>query len=98
MLSHTGDPNKGLREWYENQKDQDEAKVEELPEDNGSRNTGLQRWKTIRESVHNKANAAKQWSGVRKSVLDGNTMKQTTLKRIKEFKAKVGQTNADKVG
>ena len=82
MLSHTGDPNKGLRDWYENQKHQDdEAQVESEPED-GSKKS--RRWNILRERVTSKAKVKQQWGSVRRNVLDGELMKQNTLGRIRE--------------
>lgn len=83
VLSHTGDPNKGIRDWYENQKQHDEAKVEtgdEMP------SSGLQRWKSVRDTITSRARVTRQWSSVRKSVLEGDTMKKLKSKRTKSKK------------
>ena len=86
VLSHTGDPNKGLRDWYENQKDQDgnmEAD-DNYEAENGDRSKGLQRWSSIRDS---KAKAAQQWDSVRRSIsTDGNALKQNTIEKIRELR------------
>ncbi|KAL9187085.1 hypothetical protein ACHAXT_010805 [Thalassiosira profunda] len=77
VLRHTGDPNAGLRDWYNNQKEHDvvdEAELEEM-EEGEAQKTGLQRWNSLRDSVNGKAKAVQQWSSVRKSILDGQVEK-----------------------
>lgn len=50
VLSHTGDPNKGLREWYENQKNNDIIDETDLPEPK------MSRWTSVRNVVNSKRN------------------------------------------
>ena len=86
VLSHTGDPNKGLRDWYENQKDQDDNMEagDNYDAENGDRSRGLQRWSSIRDR---KAKAAQQWDSVRRSIAtDGNALKQNTIEKIRELR------------
>ena len=86
VLSHTGDPNKGLRDWYENQKDQDDNMEagDNYDAENGDRSRGLQRWSSIRDR---KAKAAQQWDSVRRSIsTDGNALKQNTIEKIRELR------------
>ena len=79
VLSHTGDPNKGLRDWYENQENEDE--VEDEAENGNQKVTGLQRWNLLREQVNSKTKATQQWGSVKKNILDGQVMKKDTLGR-----------------
>ena len=86
VLSHTGDPNKGLRDWYENQKDQDDNMEagDNYDAENGDRSRGLQRWSSLRDR---KAKAAQQWDSVRRSIsTDGNALKQNTIEKIRELR------------
>lgn len=86
VLSHTGDPNKGLRDWYENQKEHDVIADDELADEaeNGAPKTGLQRWDSLRDTmVTKKAKAAHQWGSVRRNLLDGQVIKQHTLERAR---------------
>ena len=88
VLSHTGDPNKGLRDWYENQKDQD-ANVEVAEDEPAGKKTAAQRWNLLKEHVNKgskKDNATKQWASVRRIILNGEAIKQNTLERIRSFK------------
>ena len=86
VLSHTGDPNKGLRDWYENQKHQDNEDVDVEEGESRRRRTGLQRWDSLRDTVTKKAASAQQWSSVRKSILEGDVLKNSKVARVREFK------------
>lgn len=58
VLSHTGDPNKGLRDWYENKKQHD------VVDDDGEQTAerpSMQRWKSIRDNVKSKT-GTNQWN------------------------------------
>ena len=49
VLSHTGDPNKGLRDWYENQKREDITEQSVNKEERPS----LQKWQSIKHNIRN---------------------------------------------
>lgn len=92
VLSHTGDPNKGLRDWYENQKHQEndgvDAQVQD--EEDGKKTTpGLQKWNSIKEKVHSKAKASQQWQSVRRGIVDGNVLKAGSIRDFKSRTSKV---------
>lgn len=72
VLNHTGDPNKGLRDWYENQKHQDNEEVGDEAQTTNKSKTGLQRWGLLRDQVHGKEEARLKWGNVRGNILDGN--------------------------
>lgn len=76
VLSHTGDPNKGLRDWYNNQKDNENDEVEVEDDAEHGKRTGLQRWNSLRETVNSKAKATQQWGSVKRNILDGEVAKQ----------------------
>lgn len=81
VLSHTGDPNAGLRDWYENQKQDDEAQeVEVNPAESENAKSGSQRWAALKETVQSKAKATQQWGSMKKNILNG------TLDRISDLK------------
>ncbi|KAL3797506.1 hypothetical protein HJC23_009870 [Cyclotella cryptica] len=93
VLSHTGDPNKGLRDWYENQKQDD---IQENDEEETTDRPILQRWQSIKDSVKNKTTANMQWRSVTKNIRNGKLMKQETLRRMKVFKQRnSGNSKAD---
>ena len=86
VLSHTGDPNKGLREWYANQKDKD-TNDEEAPPSTEDEQKSTSRWSSIRDKVNAKSKATQQWSNVRKSILEANAvekMKKSNQKQVSE--------------
>ena len=88
VLTHTGDPNKGLREWYANQKDKD-ANDEEAPPSTEDEQKSTSRWSSIREKVNAKSKATQQWSNVRKSILEANAVeKMKDLKPKASFRRK----------
>ena len=88
VLSHTGDPNKGLREWYANQKDKD-TNDEEAPLSTEDEQKSTSRWSSIREKVNAKSKATQQWSNVRKSILEANAVeKMKDLKPKASFRRK----------
>jgi len=93
VLSHTGDPNKGLREWYANQKDKD-TNNEEAPLSTEDEQKLTSRWSSIREKVNAKSKATQQWSNVRKSILEANAVEK--MKEIKP-KASFRRKRADRV-
>eukprot|EP00985_Skeletonema_marinoi_P010037 scaffold4729_cov95-Skeletonema_marinoi.AAC.2 len=80
VLSHTGDPNAGLRDWYENQKQDDEAQDETNPAQSEGAKSGSQRWAALRGTVQSKAKATQQWGSMKKNILNG------TLDKIGELK------------
>ena len=81
VLSHKGDPNKGLRDWYETQKNQD-AESGMIDESQEIIEQKSSRWNSLRDKV-NTTKATHQWSSVRKSILDTDAMG-----KIKELKPK----------
>lgn len=83
VLSHTGDPNKGLRDWYENQKQKDMN--EDIPADEVP---GLERWRSVRNSMVSNPKA-------KRIIKNGVAMKRQTLQRMKSFKGQTrrGRTN-----
>jgi len=84
VLSHTGDPNKGLREWYANQKEKDkDTNDEEAPPSTEDEQKSTSRWSSIRDKVNAKSKATQQWSNVRKSILEANA-----VEKMKEIKPK----------
>jgi len=88
VLTHTGDPNKGLREWYANQKDKD-TNDEEAPLSTEDEQKSTSRWSSIREKVNAKSKATQQWSNVRKSILEANAVdKMKDLKPKTSFRRK----------
>lgn len=92
VLSHTGDPNAGLREWYENQKEDDEAQYDANPADSENAKSGSQRWAALRNNVQSKAKATQQWGSMKKNILSG------TLDKINELKkSNVKSDNLDMV-
>ena len=93
VLSHTGDPNKGLREWYANQKDKD-TNDEEAPPSTEDEQKLTSRWSSIREKVNTKSKATQQWSNVKKSILEANAVEK--MKEIKP-KASFRRKRADRV-
>ena len=72
VLSHTGDPNKGLREWYENQKKNDIVDEADLPDEPSK----MSRWTSVRNVVNNS----------KRNILDGQSIKQKTIGRVRELK------------
>ncbi len=85
VLSHTGDPNKGLRDWYENQKHQENDEVD-VEANESRRSIGLHRWDSLRDTVTTKAKVTQQWSSVRKVILEGDVLKNSKVARMREFK------------
>eukprot|EP00986_Skeletonema_menzelii_P002387 scaffold647_cov150-Skeletonema_menzelii.AAC.34 len=82
VLSHTGDPNAGLRDWYENQKQDDEAQDDANPEQETAK-SGSQRWAALRSNVQSKAKATQQWGSMKKNILNGTLDKINDLKKPK---------------
>lgn len=97
VLSHTGDPNKGLLEWFENQKGQDGIEECEPVTDEMSNNSALKRWNMIRDNINGKAKTAKQWRNVKTNIFDRSLKKLVTLEKIKQFKTKRQSTILNKV-
>jgi Ca2+-binding EF-hand superfamily protein len=93
VLSHTGDPNAGLRDWYENQKQDDKAQHESnAAEESENAKSGSQRWAALRETVQSKAKATQQWGSMKRNILNG------TLDRISDLKkTNVGADDLDMV-
>lgn len=73
VLSHTGDPNAGLRDWYDNQKDLEDGVVD--PAESEPVMSGLQRWAALRDEVQSKAKATQQWGSVKRNILSGTLKK-----------------------
>jgi hypothetical protein len=86
LLTPTGDPNKGLRDWHQHQKEVDVPDVEDEAEKGNSKTTGRQRWNSLKET---NANATQLWNSVRKSVADGGFVGKQSMERIK-FKLREG--------
>ena len=91
VLTHTGDPNKGLRDWYQHQKDVQVPDVEDEAEKGNSKTTGLKRWNSLKEIVNSNANATQMWNSVRKSVADGGFVGKHSIERMKEFKLRASR-------
>ncbi|KAL7431718.1 hypothetical protein ACHAXM_004563 [Skeletonema potamos] len=90
VLSHTGDPNFGLRDWYENQKQNDEAAQNESTPAEAENKTGLQRWAVLRETLQSKSKATQKWGSMKRNILSG------TLDRLADIKkANVGADDLD---
>lgn len=89
LLTPTGDPNKGLRDWHQHQKEVDVPDVEDEAEKGNSKTTGRQRWNSLKET---NANATQLWNSVRKSVADGGFVGKQSMERIK-FKLREGRSN-----
>ena len=93
VLTHSGDPNKGLRDWYQHQKEVDVPDVEDEAEKGNSKTTGRQRWNSLKERVDSNANATQMWNNVRKSVADIGFVGKQSMERMKEFKLRAGRSN-----
>ena len=83
VLSHTGDPNAGLRDWYENQKENDEREDEPNPAEPENIKSGSQRWAMLKDTVQTKAKATQQWGSMKKKILNGSLDKISDLKKPK---------------
>lgn len=76
MLSHTGDPNKGLRDWYENRKHQNnEEEAENEAPTEGKINTEVHGWNFIRNRFKRKKEATERWGSVSRNILDGKVLR-----------------------
>jgi Ca2+-binding EF-hand superfamily protein len=84
VLSHTGDPNKGLRDWYEKQKQND---IEDIP---AEERPSLHRWQSIKSKVGSIQQAQKVLSR-------GEAIRHQTLKKMKSFKSRRGDSDIDRV-
>jgi hypothetical protein len=85
VLTHTGDPNKGLRDWYQHQQEIEVPDVEDEAEKGNSKTTRLQRWNSLKERVNSNANVTQAWNSVRKSVADGGFVGKQSMERMKVF-------------
>jgi Ca2+-binding EF-hand superfamily protein len=74
VLSHTGDPNKGLRDWYENQKQND---IQDLPADEVP---NIERWRSVKNSMVSNQRA-------QRFISNGATIKRHTLQKMKSLKS-----------
>jgi Ca2+-binding EF-hand superfamily protein len=78
VLSHTGDPNAGLRDWYENQKHKDQ--VEEDPAEANNAKSGSKRWAALRDSIQT-SKGYQQWGSVKRNILNGTFDRISDLKK-----------------
>eukprot|EP00956_Cyclotella_meneghiniana_P032057 scaffold86357_cov74-Cyclotella_meneghiniana.AAC.3 len=83
VLTHTGDPNKGLRDWYSNQK-QNDIKEDIIEDDEYDKSSGIQRWQSIRNNVSTVGSKANP--RVKRIQSNGAAIKEHTMARIKSFK------------
>ncbi len=92
VLSHTGDPNKGLLEWFENQKDVDNTKEYDPATDEKSKNSGpnsaRKRWNMIRDNIHCKSKKIKQWRNVKVDIPDRSPKKLVNLDKMMNSRPK----------
>jgi Ca2+-binding EF-hand superfamily protein len=72
VLSHTGDPNKGLRDWYENQKQND---IQDAPADEAP---NIERWRSVKNSMVSNQRA-------QRIISNGASMKRQALMKMKSF-------------